>query len=123
MYSELIYSKEDRVATITLNRPQNYNAWTPTMSREMRDALRDARTGIYSAKALEAISPELREKYFEHAGAQFAFRPDLRRRVIFGRHDITRDAPISRAGPERPCRGTRRCRYASTRSGAQRCGR
>ena len=24
------------------------------------------------------------------------FRPDLRRRVIFGRHDITRDAPISR---------------------------
>jgi enoyl-CoA hydratase/carnithine racemase len=41
-YSEIIYTKEDRVATITLNRPQQYNAWTPTMSREMRDALRDA---------------------------------------------------------------------------------
>jgi enoyl-CoA hydratase/carnithine racemase len=41
-YSEIIYSKEDRVATITLNRPKSYNAWTPTMSREMRDALLDA---------------------------------------------------------------------------------
>jgi len=60
------------------------------------DALRDARTGIYTPKALEPISPDLRDKYFEKNGAQFAFRPDLRRRVIFGRHDITRDAPISR---------------------------
>jgi len=60
------------------------------------DALRDARSGIYTAKALEAISPELRSKYFEQNGGQFAFRPDLRRRVIFGRHDISRDAPISR---------------------------
>jgi two-component system, chemotaxis family, CheB/CheR fusion protein len=60
------------------------------------DALRDARTGIYTTKGLESISPELRGKYFEQNGGQFAFRPDLRRRVIFGRHDITRDAPISR---------------------------
>ncbi len=41
-YSEIIYNKEDRVATITLNRPQFYNAWTPTMNREMREALLDA---------------------------------------------------------------------------------
>jgi len=60
------------------------------------DALRDARVGLYSAKALEALSPELKEKYFEQNGTVFSFRPDLRRRVIFGRHDITRDAPISR---------------------------
>ncbi|HEX6933847.1 MAG TPA: CheR family methyltransferase [Streptosporangiaceae bacterium] len=59
-------------------------------------ALRDARAGIYGQKALQALTPELREKYFEQAGGQFTFRPDLRRRVIFGRHDITRDAPISR---------------------------
>jgi two-component system CheB/CheR fusion protein len=38
----------------------------------------------------------LREKFFEQNSAQFSFRQDLRRRVIFGRHDITRDAPISR---------------------------
>jgi two-component system CheB/CheR fusion protein len=60
------------------------------------EALREARSGLYTAKALEPLAPELRDKYFEPNGAQFAFRPDLRRRVIFGRHDITRDAPISR---------------------------
>jgi two-component system, chemotaxis family, CheB/CheR fusion protein len=60
------------------------------------EALHDARVGLYSAKALESLPHDLREKYFEQNGAQFAFRPDLRRRVIFGRHDLTRDAPISR---------------------------
>ena len=60
------------------------------------EALRDARVGLYSTKALESLSPDLRDRYFEQNGSQFAFRPDLRRRVIFGRHDITRDAPISR---------------------------
>ncbi|WP_405137334.1 CheR family methyltransferase [Nocardia sp. NBC_01388] len=60
------------------------------------EALREARAGLYPAKSLEALSPEFREKYFEPSGAQFVFRPDLRRRVIFGRHDITHDAPISR---------------------------
>jgi two-component system CheB/CheR fusion protein len=60
------------------------------------DALRDARVGIYPAKTLESLPPELKDRYFEQNGTQFAFRPDLRRRVIFGRHDITRDAPISR---------------------------
>ena len=60
------------------------------------EALRDARAGLYPAKALEAFPAELKDKYFEQNGSQFAFRPDLRRRVIFGRHDITSDAPISR---------------------------
>jgi two-component system CheB/CheR fusion protein len=60
------------------------------------EALRDARAGLYPARSLESLSPELREKYFEPNGGQFAVRPDLRRRVIFGRHDITKDAPISR---------------------------
>ncbi|MFF4355326.1 CheR family methyltransferase [Streptomyces sp. NPDC001604] len=60
------------------------------------EALRDARSGLYSAKSLAPLETELRDKYFEQSGARFAFRPDLRRRVIFGRHDITRDAPISR---------------------------
>ncbi|MEY9997142.1 two-component system CheB/CheR fusion protein [Streptomyces sp. V4I8] len=60
------------------------------------EALREARSGQYTPKSLELLSADLREKYFEQNGAQFSFRPDLRRRVIFGRHDITRDAPISR---------------------------
>ncbi|MEV2250669.1 CheR family methyltransferase [Streptomyces sp. NPDC050147] len=60
------------------------------------EALRDARAGRYPAKALEALDTELRDKYFERHDTHYVFRPDLRRRVIFGRHDITRDAPISR---------------------------
>jgi two-component system CheB/CheR fusion protein len=60
------------------------------------EALRDARAGLYASKAINSLPDELRDKYFERSGGQFAFRPDLRRRVIFGRHDITRDAPISR---------------------------
>ncbi|WP_344406336.1 CheR family methyltransferase [Streptomyces longisporus] len=60
------------------------------------EALRDARTGLYPAKVLEPLAPELRDKYFEQNGSRYGFRSDLRRRVIFGRHDITRDAPISR---------------------------
>jgi len=60
------------------------------------EALREARAGLYPPKALEAMPSELREKYFEHHRALYSFRSDLRRRVIFGRHDITRDAPISR---------------------------
>ncbi|HYS39388.1 MAG TPA: CheR family methyltransferase [Pseudonocardiaceae bacterium] len=60
------------------------------------EALREARSGLYPAKSLDAMPEELRHKYFEANGAQFVLRSDLRRRVIFGRHDITRDAPISR---------------------------
>ena len=60
------------------------------------DALRQARAGTYLAKAVEHLPAELVEKYFERQGDQVSFRSDLRRRVIFGRHDITRDAPISR---------------------------
>ncbi len=60
------------------------------------EALRDARSGLYSANALKGLPEDLRKKYFEPNGNLFAFRQDMRRRVIFGRHDITADAPISR---------------------------
>jgi two-component system CheB/CheR fusion protein len=60
------------------------------------DALKEARGGTYPAKAVDALPEGLRDKYFDTHGDQITFRSDLRRRVIFGRHDITRDAPISR---------------------------
>jgi two-component system, chemotaxis family, CheB/CheR fusion protein len=59
------------------------------------DALRTARHGLYSAKAIETVPEELRERYFDRSNASYEFRLDLRRQVIFGRHDVTRDAPIS----------------------------
>jgi enoyl-CoA hydratase/carnithine racemase len=37
-YTQILYSVEDHVATITLNRPEQLNAFTGTMMREMIDA-------------------------------------------------------------------------------------
>jgi two-component system CheB/CheR fusion protein len=59
-------------------------------------ALAKARHGVYDAKAVESVSPELLDRYFERADRKYAFRKDLRRTVIFGRNDLVQDAPISR---------------------------
>ena len=42
-FSEIIYSKENRVATITLNRPAKLNAYSEVMVHEIIAALSDAR--------------------------------------------------------------------------------
>jgi two-component system CheB/CheR fusion protein len=60
------------------------------------DALADARHGVYSNDALKNIPSELVDKYFEPNTRGLAFRPDLRRSIIFGRNDLVADAPISR---------------------------
>jgi enoyl-CoA hydratase/carnithine racemase len=41
-FDEIIYDKKDRVATVTMNRPEKMNAWTPKMGAEMRSAMMDA---------------------------------------------------------------------------------
>src|ERR1700722_419264 len=60
------------------------------------NALAQARTGVYTERQMAEVSDEYRQKYFEPNGTQYAFRRDLRRQIIFGRNDLTRDAPISR---------------------------
>jgi two-component system, chemotaxis family, CheB/CheR fusion protein len=60
------------------------------------DALQQARQASYTAKDVEAIPPPLVERYFEPGEQRYSFRKDLRRSVIFGRNDLTQDAPISR---------------------------
>jgi two-component system, chemotaxis family, CheB/CheR fusion protein len=60
------------------------------------DALQRARHGIYALKELDDVPEELREKYFEVRGQSATFSADMRRSVIFGRHDLVTDAPISR---------------------------
>ena len=37
-FETLLYEKRDRVATITLNRPERYNAFNVTMAKELRAA-------------------------------------------------------------------------------------
>jgi two-component system CheB/CheR fusion protein len=59
------------------------------------EALAHARQATYTADDLEALPEGYRERYFEEAGQRWSFRGDLRRHVIFGRHDLAQDAPIS----------------------------
>jgi len=42
-FQDIIYTKEEGIATITLNRPRALNALTPTMEREWMAAIEDAR--------------------------------------------------------------------------------
>jgi enoyl-CoA hydratase/carnithine racemase len=41
-FTQIAYEIRDGIALITLNRPDRLNAWTPTMEREMKAALRAA---------------------------------------------------------------------------------
>ena len=59
-------------------------------------ALVQARTGVYTEKQLGPVEPDVRDEFFEPTVSGFQFRSDCRRSMIFGRNDITRDAPISR---------------------------
>ena len=60
------------------------------------EALTQARASSYEAKDLADMPKSLREKYFELVENRYIFHKDLRRSVIFGRHDLVQDAPISR---------------------------
>jgi enoyl-CoA hydratase/carnithine racemase len=41
-WTEVLYASKDRIATVTLNRPDRLNAYTPTMADELRAALMKA---------------------------------------------------------------------------------
>jgi two-component system CheB/CheR fusion protein len=60
------------------------------------DALNTARQAAYSDRQVEGVPPELLDRYFDQVDGVHVFRKDLRRQVIFGRHDLINDAPISR---------------------------
>jgi two-component system CheB/CheR fusion protein len=60
------------------------------------EALAQARQASYSKAAVENVPDDLLETYFERAGDHYVFRSDLRRVLVFGRHDLMQDAPISR---------------------------
>ena len=60
------------------------------------DALARARAGVYSRQDVTAVPEQLRMRYFDLADERFSVREELRRQVIFTRHDIVNDAPISR---------------------------
>jgi two-component system, chemotaxis family, CheB/CheR fusion protein len=60
------------------------------------EALSKARSAVYTDREVADVRPDLLEKYFDQVENRFVFRKDVRRQVIFGRHDLIQDAPISR---------------------------
>jgi two-component system CheB/CheR fusion protein len=60
------------------------------------EALAEARLAVYTERQIADVPAPLVTKYFDRTDGQFAFSRELRRAVIFGRHDLLHDAPISR---------------------------
>jgi two-component system CheB/CheR fusion protein len=60
------------------------------------EALSEARRAEFSERAVRALPPALLEAYFEPTGQRYTIAKELRRAVIFGRHNLAADAPISK---------------------------
>lgn len=57
-------------------------------------ALARASLASYRGRELEAVAPALRDRWFERMDGRYMLRAGLRDAVIFGRHDLVRDAPL-----------------------------
>ncbi|MBW4591723.1 MAG: PAS domain-containing protein [Brasilonema angustatum HA4187-MV1] len=60
------------------------------------EALNLARQASYNPKDIESVPANLQQKYFERVNDRYIVQKELRRGVIFGRHNLVQDAPISR---------------------------
>jgi two-component system, chemotaxis family, CheB/CheR fusion protein len=60
------------------------------------EALTEARRAEYSDRAIRSVPPALLERYFDLTGQRYSMLKELRRAVIFGRHNLAVDAPISK---------------------------
>ncbi|WP_414587556.1 CheR family methyltransferase [Scytonema sp. PCC 10023] len=60
------------------------------------DALNYARLANYNSKEVQNVPLQLLDKYFERVNGRYVVQKQLRRGVIFGRHDLVQDAPISK---------------------------
>ena len=60
------------------------------------EALAEARRAEFSDRSVRSVPPDLLEKYFEANGQRFSMVKELRRTVVFGRHNLAVDAPISK---------------------------
>jgi two-component system, chemotaxis family, CheB/CheR fusion protein len=60
------------------------------------EALTQARMAAYSEAAVSQVPAKLAQEYFDRTNGQYVFNRELRRSIIFGRHDLILDPPISR---------------------------
>jgi two-component system CheB/CheR fusion protein len=77
--------------------PERYLEQVKIYATDVDDeALGQARQAVFEEDEIRGVPEELRTTYFELRDKRYAFRPELRRTVIFGRNDLVQDAPISR---------------------------
>lgn len=55
-----------------------------------------ARSGLYSEKAVEGVSPERRDRFFERAEGSYRITSLIRDCCVFVRHDLAADPPFAR---------------------------
>ena len=60
------------------------------------DAVAFARRGVYPARALAAIPPEMVERYFVRDDSTYEVRKIIRSMVVLGQHDLAQRAPFPR---------------------------
>jgi len=60
------------------------------------EALKTARLATYAPRDVENVPAEFLHKFFERTNNHYVFERELRKCVIFGRHNVVNDAPISR---------------------------
>ena len=60
------------------------------------EALKSARLATYTPREVENVPAPLLDTYFDRTNGHYVFERELRKCVIFGRHNVVRDAPISR---------------------------
>ncbi|MEG3164786.1 CheR family methyltransferase [Sphingomonas sp. PB2P19] len=62
------------------------------------EALKAARVATYTPREVECLPSDYLERFFERTNNHYVFDRALRKCVIFGRHNVVHDAPISRIG-------------------------
>jgi enoyl-CoA hydratase/carnithine racemase len=92
-YQQIRYEVQDRIATVTLNRPEHLNAWTDVMAEE-----------VYQATHAASADDNVRVIVLTGAGKAFCaggditgFKSDNPRQLIV--HTTSAAGPTTRAAP------------------------